>query len=88
MGKELFERSVEAMKKAYKDAGIDRSKMSEEEKVRFDKKKRETFRAVRDTLRESGNAWAYNMCFHTPWYFYGTHSADECVKILLDNYKA
>ncbi|MCM1167093.1 MAG: hypothetical protein NC401_13895 [Ruminococcus sp.] len=46
----------------------------------------ETFLAVRDILKKSGNAWAYNMCYKTPPKFYRTHSVDECVKMLLDKY--
>lgn len=49
----------------------------------YEKKKMETFLSVRDILKKSGNVEAYHKCFHTPWKFYGTHSVDECVKILL-----
>lgn len=52
----------------------------------YETKQRETFRNVRDTLRKSGNSCAYNMCYKTPWKFYGEHTVDECVKILLEKY--
>lgn len=51
-----------------------------------EQKEMETFLAVRDILKGSGNNWAYNMCYRTPWGFYGNHSIDERVKILLDKY--
>lgn len=60
--------------------------MTEEEREQYEKKKMKTFLAVRNILKESGNAWACNMCYHTPWKFYGSHSVDECVKILLNKY--
>lgn len=50
----------------------------------YEKKKLETFIAVRDILKKSGNTLAHNMCYRTPWGFYGKHSVEECVKILLD----
>lgn len=52
----------------------------------YEKKKLETFIAVRDILKESGNALAYNNCYHTPWGFYGKHSVAECLEFLLDKY--
>lgn len=61
-------------------------KRTDEEREQYFKKERETFCAVRDILKESGNKWAANMCYKTPWKFYGTHSVDECVKILLEKY--
>lgn len=54
--------------------------MSREE---FKQKETETFRAVRDFLKESKNALAYNRCIKKPWIFYGVYSFEECVKILL-----
>lgn len=60
--------------------------MTKEEREQYEKKKMETFCAVRDILKESGNNWAYNMCFSTPWKFYGTHTVEECVNILLEKY--
>ena len=50
---------------------------------KFKQKETETFRAVRDFLKESKNAPAYNKCFTMPWIFYGVYSFEECVKILL-----
>lgn len=47
----------------------------------------ETFLNVKEFLKESGNIRAYIMCYETPWKFYGEHTADECVKILLEKYK-
>lgn len=58
----------------------------ENSEVEFWEKRMSTFIAVRDRLKETGNAWVYNMCFHTPWRFYATHSVDECVEILLAQY--
>lgn len=60
--------------------------MTREERNRYEKNQMQTFLAVRNALKKSGNALAYNMCYKTPWRFYGTHSADECVRILLDKY--
>lgn len=60
--------------------------MTREEFEQGQKKRTETFCAVRDTLKKLGNTWAYHMCFKTPWGFYGKHSVEECVKILLEKY--
>lgn len=49
----------------------------------FQKKEIETFAAVRDFLKESKKAMAYNLCYKMPWIFYGVYSFKECVKILL-----
>lgn len=53
----------------------------------YEKKQMETFLNVKEFLKESGNIRAYIMCYETPWKFYGEHTADECVKILLEKYK-
>lgn len=60
--------------------------MTKEELELYKKKKMETFLAVKNILKKSGNVWAYNMCYHTPWGFYGTHTVEECVNILLEKY--
>ena len=61
--------------------------MTKEEREQYEKKKMETFIAVRDILKKSGNNWAYNKCFRTPWKFYGMYSVKECVRILLKRYR-
>lgn len=51
---------------------------------KFKQKETETFRAVRDFLKEeSKNSPAYNRCFSMPWIFYGVYTFEECIKILL-----
>lgn len=59
--------------------------MSREE---FKQKETETFRSVRDFLKEESKKSlaynsAYNRCFSMPWIFYGVYSFEECVKILI-----
>lgn len=60
--------------------------MTKDERKRYEKKKIQTFCAVRDILKKSCNIWAYNMCFKTPWGFYGAHTVEECVTTLLEKY--
>lgn len=50
----------------------------------FQQKEKETFVAVRDFLKESKNAPAYNICFRKPWIFYGVYSFEKCVEILIN----
>lgn len=60
--------------------------MTKEEREYREEKAVKTFCIVRDALKKSGNAWACNACFHTPWKFYKTHTTEECVKLLLEKY--
>ena len=44
------------------------------------------FMQVRDTLNQSEYAYAYRMAFKQPWKFYREHTAEEAIKMLIEQF--